>query len=63
MRTKPFTIFVAVVAASILLSASPRQPAQQPAQQAPARGGGFRQPDPIAFAEHDGWTPLFDGKT
>src|ERR1051325_5230250 len=28
------------------------------------RGGGvFRQPDPIDFDEHDGWTPLFDGKT
>jgi hypothetical protein len=26
-------------------------------------GGGFRQPDPIDFDEHDGWTPLFDGKT
>ena len=27
------------------------------------RGGGFRQPDPIDFQEHDGWTSLFDGKT
>ena len=62
MREKLF-ITVAVAAASILLSASPRQPAQQPAQQAPARGGGFRQPDPIDFAEHDGWMPLFDGRT
>src|SRR5262245_61326040 len=26
-------------------------------------GGGFRQPDPIDFQEHDGWTSLFDGKT
>src|SRR5262249_44976137 len=24
-------------------------------------GGGFRQPDPIDFQEHDGWTSLFDG--
>src|SRR5690242_15146403 len=45
--------------------------AGQPAGQQPAgtpgqgrgRGGGFRQPDPIDFQEHDGWTPLFDGKT
>jgi hypothetical protein len=27
------------------------------------RGGGFSQPDPIDFQEHDGWTSLFDGKT
>jgi hypothetical protein len=27
------------------------------------RGGGFRQPDPIDFQEHDGWTSMFDGKT
>jgi len=26
-------------------------------------GGGFRQPDPIDFDEHDGWTSLYDGKT
>jgi len=36
-----------------------------PGAQAPGRGrgGGFRQPDPIDFQEHDGWTSLFDGKT
>jgi hypothetical protein len=27
------------------------------------RGGFFRQPDPIDFQEHEGWTSLFDGKT
>ena len=45
--------------------------AQQPPAGAPAApaqgrgrgGGGFRQPDPIDFQEHDGWTSLFDGKT
>jgi hypothetical protein len=26
-------------------------------------GGGFRQPDPIDFQEHDGWVSLFDGQT
>jgi len=26
-----------------------------------ARGGGFTQPDPIAFDDHDGWIPIFDG--
>src|SRR5437764_15284219 len=58
MTAKLLFSFAAFASASILLSA-----AQQPAPQAPARGGGFRQPDPIDFAEHDGWTPLFDGKT
>ena len=32
-------------------------------RQGRGRGGGFRQPDPIDFEEHDGWTSLFDGKT
>jgi hypothetical protein len=27
------------------------------------QGGGFKQPEPIDFGEHDGWTSLFDGKT
>jgi hypothetical protein len=28
------------------------------------RGGGFfSQPEPLDFAEHEGWTSLFDGKT
>ena len=38
------------------------------AQQAPAgavhhAGGGFTQPEPIDFNDHDGWTQIFDGKT
>jgi len=24
-------------------------------------GGGFSQPDPVDFNDHEGWTPLFDG--
>ena len=33
--------------------------------QAPAHhaGGGFTQPDPIDFNDHEGWTQIFDGKT
>src|SRR5450755_2089660 len=27
------------------------------------RGGGFTQPDPIDFNDHEGWTQIFDGKT
>jgi hypothetical protein len=26
-------------------------------------GGGFRQPDPIEFADHPGWVSMFDGST
>jgi hypothetical protein len=45
--------------------ATGQQPAGAPAApaQGRGRGGGFRQPDPIDFEEHDGWTSLFDGKT
>ncbi|MDE3160088.1 MAG: DUF1080 domain-containing protein [Acidobacteriota bacterium] len=27
------------------------------------RGGGFREPDPIDFDDHTGWTSMFDGQT
>jgi len=36
---------------------------QQPAPPAGRGGGGFKQPDPIDFNEHEGWTSLFDGQT
>src|SRR5215510_15283456 len=36
---------------------------QQPAGARGQGGGGFKQPDPIDFNEHEGWTSLFDGKT
>src|SRR5438093_5439286 len=36
---------------------------QQPGAGRGRGGGGFKQPDPIDFNEHDGWTSLFDGKT
>lgn len=41
----------------------PAAPAQGQGQGRARGGGGFRQPDPIDFNEHDGWTPLFDGST
>ena len=46
--------------------AAGQQPAGAPGAPGQGRGrggGGFRQPDPIDFQEHDGWTSLFDGKT
>lgn len=27
------------------------------------RGGGFTQPEPIAFDDHEGWTSIFDGSS
>lgn len=65
------------VCLAVLSAQQPAAPAgQQPAAGQPSagtsgapgqgrgRGGGFfRQPDPIDFAEHEGWTSLFDGKT
>ena len=67
--------FAAVMCSAVVLSAqqpAAQQPApggQQPAgapgapAQGRGRGGGFSQPDPIDFQEHEGWTSLFDGKT
>src|SRR3954469_13096016 len=46
--------------------AAGQPPAGAPGAPAPGRGrggGGFRQPDPIDFDEHEGWTSLFDGKS
>jgi len=43
-------------------AAQPAPSGQPPAGQGRGRGG-FRQPDPIDFQEHDGWTSLFDGQT
>src|SRR5262245_66696429 len=66
MAGRILTAFASGVAASVcLLSIQPEaRQAPQPSQsQTPARGGGFRQPDPIDFNEHAGWTSLFDGKT
>src|SRR6478672_9860674 len=45
---------------------TPAAPGGAPAPGTPqgrGRGGGFRQPDPRDFQEHEGWTSLFDGKT
>jgi len=59
----------AFILATCIVATAQQPPAgQQPAPGAPAQGrgrggGGFRQPDPIDFQEHEGWTSLFDGKT
>jgi hypothetical protein len=64
----------AVLSATLGAQAQPpagQPPAGQPGQPgqpgqgrgAGRGGGGFRQPDPIDFQEHDGWVSLFDGQT
>jgi hypothetical protein len=66
--TKALTLAAAaaILPAAIFLAVPSH--AQQPAAQGPGgragRGfGGFRQPDPIDFEDHAGWTQIFDGST
>jgi hypothetical protein len=40
-----------------------QQTPARPAQAGRPAGGGFTQPEPIDFEDHDGWTQIFDGKT
>ncbi len=46
----------------LALVCTAQQPPAQPGR-GPGRGGGFRQPDPIEFDDHTGWTQMFDGST
>ncbi len=66
------TLKILSVAAGVLATAAvvlSQQPPAAPggAPGAPGgrggRGGGFRQPDPIDFSDHAGWTQMFDGST
>jgi hypothetical protein len=52
----------ALLAAGILLSQQP-PPAGAPGPGRGRGGGGFRQPDPIDFADRTGWISMFDGST
>jgi len=53
-------IATAGILTAVLVLAFRLQPA--PAQQARAGGGGgFTQPEPIAFDDHDGWKSIFNG--
>jgi len=55
---------IAGLALVALFVGQQQPPAGPPAGQRQGRGGGgFRQPDPYDFDEHEGWTSLFDGKT
>jgi len=58
--------FITLAIATGLVVAFDSNPslAQAPAPAAAkAKGGGFSQPDPIDFNDHEGWTSLFDGTT
>src|SRR3954463_14027336 len=65
---RPGTLVIAIAAVAAVCSASASMQPPPAGGGAPAGGrqggfGGFKQPDPIDFNEHDGWTSLFDGKT
>jgi Domain of Unknown Function (DUF1080) len=60
-RTSAALIALAIAGATMYGQGQP--PPQGQGQGRGRGGGGFRQPDPIDFDEHDGWTSLFDGKT
>jgi Domain of Unknown Function (DUF1080) len=53
------TIFVTVGA----LAGGVVAPSQQPVTPARPHFAGFSHPEPVTFDNHDGWTPLWDGKT
>jgi hypothetical protein len=65
MLLKSLKVSAAVVVSLACLFAGPRVSAKQAGAAAkPGHvGGGFMQPDPIDFNDHDGWTQIFDGKT
>ncbi len=56
--------FMAAVVILCTIRPAASQPPPAPQAASGARGGPVRrQPDPINYAEHDGWISLFDGKT
>jgi 3-keto-disaccharide hydrolase len=57
----PAACLAATLQLCCALQAWPQQPAASPP--GPGRGGGFAQPEPIDFNDHNGWTSMFDGKT
>ena len=66
-KSRGFRVFSATAAVAIAL-VQPCLIFAQQAQPAGGRppsggGGGFTQPEPINFDDHDGWTQIFDGKS
>ena len=56
-------IFIVAAMAAMAFAQAPPQAPAAPGGRGPGRGGGFRQPDPIDFNDHAGWTQMFDGKS
>src|SRR5579871_2256345 len=64
MRGNLKTIFTAAwLAAVLFVTVAPVLSAQPAPAGRGGRGGGFREPDPIDFNDHSGWTSMFDGRT
>src|SRR5579871_3339476 len=65
MRCHTAKKLAVISAAALLLLLGFVMPAisQQTSASHAGRGGGFREPDPIDFNEHTGWTSMFDGRT
>jgi len=60
LRYKTKSISEACSTVLLLLCFGSLSSAQQPAARP---GGGFTQPDPIDFDDHNGWISMFDGQT
>jgi hypothetical protein len=56
---------LALIAAAVAFSQQPPAPGAPGAPGGRGRGGGgfFKQPDPIDFEDHTGWTSMWDGAT
>jgi hypothetical protein len=66
MKIRRILVAAAVVlgtAALVLSQQAPPTPGTAPNSGRGRGGGGFRQPDPIDFSDHTGWTQMFDGST
>src|SRR5689334_24908676 len=69
MKTLQLRAWACLIGALILIVANhacaqTTQPATQPARAGRGRGlGGFTQPQPLDFKDHQGYVSLFDGKT
>ena len=62
-RSKMASVTLACFATVLLTLPVAAQQQAAAGQAARRAGGGFTQPEPIDWDNHDGWTKLFDGKT
>jgi hypothetical protein len=63
MMTKLLSRAVLTTALAGLLYAALALSQQPPGQRPPHRFPGFSHPEPVDFANHEGWTSLWDGQT